>query len=356
MRWPGTRSAGPGGGFGYNDKQASNAGTLKRRGKTPGGFKAKDLMGLPWRVAFALQDAGWYLRRDIVWQKSNPMPDSAKDRPASSHEFIFLLSKKARYFYDDVAVKQPASGTANPRTAMTRTPAGWDMEAGSHSVLRRDAQRNGKVPGVGPKTVRTPKDVDGRSARLGRAPGWRVKQNESCMAAMVGQPETRNLRDVWTFATQQYGGEHFATFPELLAELCMLAGTGSKGCCETCGTPWARETDRQRMVDGEPVDDLGTMYRPGGDIGRASSAQGIGHYRISTKVTTTGWRATCDCNAPTSPCIVLDPFAGAGTVGVVAKRHDRDAVLIEISPEYAAMAQQRVDAEPPTQLKMVGML
>ena len=137
------------------------------------GLKQKDLLGIPWRVAFALQADGWYLRQDIIWHKPNPMPESVTDRCTKAHEYVFLLSKSARYFFDAEAIKEAASGPAKP--------AGRKNDAS-----RNDSATTGTVRGDG---------------------------------------ENRNRRSVWTVATKPYAGAHFATFPPDLIEPCILAGS-----------------------------------------------------------------------------------------------------------------------------------
>lgn len=153
----------------------------RRSTQVPPGLKHKDLIGMPWRVAFALQDAGWYLRQDIIWHKPNPMPESVRDRCTKSHEYIFLLSKSPQYYYNHEAIKEPATGNAHPRGR-----------------------------GVNPKA---------------RANGFKTKQNSSFSAAVTGTVERRNRRSVWTVATRPYKGAHFATFPPDLIEPCILAGS-----------------------------------------------------------------------------------------------------------------------------------
>lgn len=206
----------------------------------PPGLKPKDLVGIPWRVAFALQAAGWYLRSDIIWHKPNPMPESVRDRPTKAHEYIFLLSKSERYFYDEDAIKEPVSGTAHARghgvNPKAKIPHGWDTGPGSHTGL------------------------------TGR---YKPKQNESWSAAVAGLVDMRKKRSVWTVASYPFPGAHFATFPPALVEPCILAG--------------AREGD-----------------------------------------------------------LVLDPFAGAGTVGVVCRKHRRRFLGIELNPEYARLARGRL--------------
>ena len=163
-----------------------------------GGLKPKDLVGLPWRVAFALQADGWWLRQDIIWSKSNPMPESVTDRCTRSHEYIFLLTKSAKYFYDYEAIKEPASQNSHPRGN-----------------------------GVNPKAVKMP----GKNSRIfqDRDPqhssARKIKQNESFSAAVKGLVERRNKRSVWTLATHPFPEAHYATFPPKLVRPMILAGS-----------------------------------------------------------------------------------------------------------------------------------
>jgi DNA modification methylase len=158
------------------------------------GTKPKDLVGIPWRVALALRESGWYLRSDIVWKKDNPMPESVRDRPTRAHEYIFLLTKSARYFYDADAIREP-----------------WADE------------RQGAALGYHDET---PERLSiGGKRRPQKAP----------------KTNGRNKRSVWTINPKPYPGAHFATFPPELPRLCILAGTSERGCCPMCATPWARE-------------------------------------------------------------------------------------------------------------------
>jgi DNA modification methylase len=149
------------------------------------GLKPKDLVGMPWRVAFALQADGWYLRSDVIWSKPNPMPESVTDRPTKSHEYIFLFSKSERYFYDAKAIAEPCVCT-NLRNF---TDGGKDKQRG-HG--KRHAGFNGRY-----------------SERLHKE---------------GGVPTTRNRRDVWEVATKPFPEAHFATFPEDLIKPCVLSG------------------------------------------------------------------------------------------------------------------------------------
>ena len=252
------------------------------------GLKPKDLMMMPARVAIALQADGWWLRSEIIWHKPNPMPESATDRPTSAHEKLFLLSKSARYFYDAEAVRVQGGN-------------GWHGDFGARSPERRD------TPGLG--------------AENGDA-----------------RPSGSNLRNVWKIATHAYSEAHFATFPPALVEPCIKAGTSAHGVCGECGAPWVREVEKkfkpQREGDSR-------AHISGTEMGQGWE----GTPRGTTETSTTGWFPTCDHDAAVVPATCLDPFAGSGTVGLVADRLQRDAILIEISPEYADMARRRIDAE-----------
>jgi DNA modification methylase len=171
--------------FGTGTVKAGAKGANGVARKAPPGFKPKDLVGIPWRVAFALHADGWYLRSDIVWHKPNGMPESVKDRPTRAHEYIFLLSKSETYFYDADAIAEPS--------------------------VKGDHPRKG-VPG---SILQAPGQI--RHAGISR---WRENGYEGTPA---GTP--RNARSVWTITTQPYPDAHFATFPESLAQRCILAGS-----------------------------------------------------------------------------------------------------------------------------------
>lgn len=154
-----------------------------KRDFTGTGLKQKDLIGIPWRVAFALQADGWYLRQDIIWHKPNPMPESVRDRCTKAHEYIFLLSKSGRYFFDSDAMKEPSNGWPIGG-AKTRGKTGYASASGTGKAPQRDPH-----------------------------------------GGLGGDGETRNRRSVWTVATRPYKGAHFATFPPALIEPCILAGS-----------------------------------------------------------------------------------------------------------------------------------
>lgn len=196
-------------------------GQLFRPRRIDHGAKPKDLLGVPWMVAFALRTAGWFLRSDIIWAKPNPMPESVTDRPTKSHEHVFLFSKAQRYYYDAKAIAEPSVTGAAGITGGAYAP-----------------------PGQSPH---------------GNARG----------AVSSSETSTRNARDVWTIATQPFSGAHFACMPRALAERCVIAGSPRGG-------------------------------------------------------------------------LVLDPFTGAGTTGLVAAMNGRSFVGAEINGEYAAMARERI--------------
>lgn len=197
----GRGSAGP------SDKQSSNRGTRSNIfGSIPKGMKAKDLVGIPWMLAFALRSDGWYLRQDIIWAKPNPMPESVTDRCTKSHEYLFMLSKSARYFYDQEAIKESGS-------IVSKMPDGWDTGPGAHGAYHRNGREKGK----------TDKQRGHGRRHGGFNDRWDLMSKEEQCSAM------RNKRDVWTISTQCFSEAHFATFPEKLIEPCIMAGVPEQG-------------------------------------------------------------------------------------------------------------------------------
>jgi site-specific DNA-methyltransferase (cytosine-N4-specific) len=188
----------PGGGSSSLGKGRKEAGAhpLDRGNKSTldlSGLKPKDLVGIPWRVALALQAEGWYLRQDIIWHKPNPMPESVTDRCTKSHEYIFLLTKSAMYYYDNEAIKEEGKWSTEDRDEKRnglrqRKPSGWDTRQGAHGAFHREGRA---------------KDIEYTLSHTSR----------------------RNKRSVWTIPTQPYPEAHFATFPETLVEPCILAGS-----------------------------------------------------------------------------------------------------------------------------------
>lgn len=264
------------------------------RNKKYTGFKPKDMMGMPWRLAFALQDDGWYLRQDIIWAKPNPMPESVVDRCTKSHEYLFLLSKQPRYYYDADAIKEPVSGGAHARKPGNKThrhtqayldgdemhrtksglvayadrvksqrmPTGWALGEGAHdTLLHNQGERVGRRVGPGQNP--------GGEKRAKAGSG--IKYNDSFAEDIGDMVDNRNKRSVWTVPTYAMKEAHFATFPPDLIAPCVLAGS-----------------------------------KPGD--------------------------------------LVLDPFGGSGTTALVSLGYGRRAVLCELNPEYVAMIDQRCAA------------
>lgn len=323
----------------------------QRQNRAVDGMKPKDLCGMPWRLAFALQADGWYLRQDIIWNKSNPMPESVGDRCTKSHEYIFLLSKSESYYFDAEAIKEKASTNTHARGGGVNPKA---KKEGQHSRMRvdRDPRHAGHLPGnkthkgttaylAGDERQRTKEGLVKYAEKVRRF----SKQNESFSAAVTQVVETRNKRDVWTFATAPFKKAHFATFPPALPRFCIKAGTSARGCCSVCGRPFERLVEkydtgrRQKAADGWDQGDgaHGSIHRDGRSQGQKDVAV------IATR--TVGWEESC-CDlfgGHPVPCTVLDPFAGAGTSGLVANELGRDFIGVELSPEYAELIRERLN-------------
>ena len=424
-------------GGGGEGLQRTNGGSRIAYDVQPAWTKPKDLLMMPARVAIALQDDGWWLRSEIVWHKPNPMPESARDRPTSAHEKIYLFTKSGAplfwthrdglpgtrskpgpdffwrnrqtgeetadepegwreltdeddrhlwarinkwvgwdYFYDGEAVRTPVKESTVARlsqpTFETQTGGPKDPKSGNRSHRKVLENLHRRVPAgwaTSPSyddqdpryKSRAPKDLDGRSARLGRAPGWRTEQRQRGEPPRHEQYDTghqtlddyprgaANLRNVWVIATAPYREAHFATFPPALIERPIKAGTSEKGCCPACGAPWARVPGAPVPVDGRGSGNKQRKLR-GDHGGNPDHNPDRGCYFPwePTATPTVGWAPTCGCNAGDPvPATILDPFAGSGTVGLVADRLQRDAVLIEINGEYVDMARRRLGADAP---------
>ena len=201
----------------------SMSGDVGHRAEQPaqglGGFKPKDLIGQPWRLAFALQDAGWWLRQDIIWNKPNPMPESIRDRCTKAHEYVFLLAKSERYYYDFEAMQEPVAGTAHARKPSVK---GWATEGDHNAQAWATMENQGRGVGWGYADGDAAKP---RTRKLAES-GSGTKLNESYDAAIgrTGLVTMRNRRSVWTVASEPYSGSHFATYPTELVTPCILAG------------------------------------------------------------------------------------------------------------------------------------
>jgi len=259
------------------------------------GYKNKDLCLIPFRVAIAAQTDGWWVRSIIIWNKPNPMPESVNDRPTTSHEYILMLTKSARYYWDQEAVRETGI-TGDMRRPYTSKGA-WELDG------RAESQRHG-----------------GELRDSGAANG-------------------RNLRSVWSFPTQPYPEAHFAVFPEKLPELCIKAATPEAGCCAECGAPWHRIVE-SKFIPQQDVRDPAKLKK-GSNKGMDSSNTWGETPRGTNEVVTIGWLPTCKCNADKVPSIALDPFLGAGTTLKVAKKLNRRAIGFDTSEEYCQLAVKR---------------
>lgn len=266
----------------------------------PQGMKEKDLIGIPWMLAFALRADGWYLRSDIIWSKPNPMPESVTDRCTRSHEYVFLLSKSARYYYDNQAISE---------------------ESAPSSVAR--SQYNGGNP--------SPKNLQGVDEGVWCGP----------MSTAKAYGQGRNRRSVWTIATKPYKEAHFATFPPELIELCIKAGTSERGCCPECGASWVRVTDKPQPP--EEIRNRGNGAKMDFHTRSLGGGQKLQDWYNQHPGTTKGWKPSCNCDAGDPvPCVVLDPFMGSGTTASVALSLKRHYVGIELNPKYIELCTKRI--------------
>lgn len=267
---------------------------------------------------------GWYVRSEIVWAKPNPMPESIKDRPGVSHEKIWLLTKAERYFYDDAAVRQPITESSAERLAQPGLP---DQEGSARANGGSRAERPMKAVG-----------------RMRATPPRHADHENSDRSGLddVGRGQ-RNLRNVWTIPTAAYSEAHFATFPPALVEPCIKAGTSEHGVCNACGAPWVRQVERTFAAQGD-VSQAKAVRGAGSQKPMDESNGWQGVPRGATSAETTGWAPSCKCEQtyPLGRAVVLDPFGGSGTVGMVASGHGRDAILAELNPAYAELAAKRI--------------
>ncbi len=260
------------------------------------GLPTKSLVGIPWRVAFALQEDGWLLRAEIIWHKPNPMPESVNDRPSRAHEHLFLLTQEPHYYYDAYAIRE--AGSAKTLTVNTQPWKGTGVESAGEKVNRWMAGQGGRY-----------------------------------------HAEGRNARTVWSIAAEPLPEAHFAAFPAELPTRCIRAGTSDKGCCPLCGRQWRRKLEALRRAT-----------RPGRhNLLDASSLANRDPRRHVTQFRTVGWEPACDCNIgcieePSNPipATVLDPFCGSARTGVAARRLGRDFIGIDLSPEYCRMARAQI--------------
>lgn len=293
--------------------------------KPQGNLKSKDLCGMPWRLAFALQADGWYLRSACPWVKRSAMPESCTDRPSSALEYIFLLTKQPKYYYDADAVR-----------VITGNEATWkDYEKGDGHNMPSGDLKSGVNVGFGAK-----KDSFAH-------PAGRNRRNSDFWFESVGMLMAGDEIVGFDVCPRSFKGSHFATFPPKLIEPMVKAGTSEKGCCPKCGAGWYRITKTDRKPT-RPGADTKTEGKENIEMGNRDPL------RHCTETQTVGWRPGCECcnddcetYPPPVPCTILDPFGGAGTTGLVADRLGRDAILIELNQEYCDMAKNRIHEDNP---------
>jgi DNA modification methylase len=304
-------------------READREAQLRSNRRVPAGLKSKDLYGMPWRLAFALQADGWYLRSDIQWIKPSPMPSSVRDRPTTAHEPIFLLAKSGKYFYDLEAERVPSASSTLQRDRYTRITTGKD---GAYAV-RHDHE--------------TPSDPAGRNLWT----WWRVEEEgepryfrlkEGVDPAVLAQYfEPADLPgDCWEIGPEPLHAAHFAAYPSALPHRCIRLGTSERGVCSKCGAPHRREVERSRREL-----DSGRELTDGWNDGRHAPRGGTGCVSV---VKSTGWRPSCSCAAGVVPALVLDPFAGACTTGVAARRLGRRFIGLELNERYCEIGRRRL--------------
>jgi DNA modification methylase len=282
-------------------KQMSEMTFLKH---LPGGLVAKNLLGLPWRLAFALQEDGWVLRVDVIIAKRAPMPESVTDRPTRAHEYLFLFAKRQRYFWDAEAVAEPVSGNAHARGE------------GLHPKALQGTQGQERV-------------------------------NPSFSRAVRGLVERRNCRSVWEIGCCPSPEPHFAIMPREVVARCILAGTSAHGHCPRCGAGWRRVTVKGPAVKGPNGPGTAKKLRECQGPHGATSVLNTGVYYPKEPV---GWQPGCKHgDLPVVPAVVLDPFSGSGTTLLVALGHGRHAVGIDLNREYLEMTRRRLGLFAPAE-------
>ena len=270
----------------------------------------KSLMMMPARLAIAMQEDGWILRSEVVWAKKNSMPESVTDRPTSAHEKVFVFAKRPKYYWDQFAVRTRAKETSLERYqhALNHDP---HVPPGrtSHSGIQN----------TGRKRYPT-KEVNGMRDRN------------------AGMDGTANMRNVLHLPTSPYKEAHFATYPPALVEPFIKAGTSAHGVCDQCGAPYERIVETSGGTKGK-----GGWHNHEDDLGRGQRGARPTH---DWSIESRGWKQSCECSgAKPVPAKVLDCFGGSGTTGMVANRLGRDAILVEISEEYALMASARIETD-----------
>ena len=299
------------------------------------GLKDKDLVGVPWMVAFALRADGWYLRAALPWLKRNPMPESTEDRPNVANEYVFLLSKAGTYYYDHIAVKR--RGSSGP-SDLRKMQEGRERLGGKHKALDDPLSKASAATNIG----RT-RAVGSPNRNWRTADAWFdslaaiLEGDEGLVADPDGQPLA------FVVNTEPSPEPHFAQWPASLVKPMILAGTSERGCCAQCGAPWERVTGDPVPVEGRGSGNVARKVAREGERSRVNTHLGSSFPWSPTVAPTLGWRAGCGHDPQlVEPCLILDPFVGAGTTVAVAKELGRRAVGIDLSPAYLTLAEKRL--------------
>ena len=312
---------------------------------TVGGvLKPKDLCLVPYRLAIALQEDGWWVRSKVTWGKPNAMPDSSgKWRPAVAHEEAFLLTKFDKSYYDAEAVRQVLA-----QSSVARYAQDIDGQQGSRKAnggTRSD--RPMKAVGGDKRSTRQrghSKPHAGFSDRWDQMSKEEQRANGRLMRSYEPAPPmvegvTTADYEAWHIATAAYSEAHFATFPPALVAPCIAASSSAHGVCPSCGAPWVRKVRKRAVAQADVSPEKAERHSSEHD----PDTRFAGSVRGSSEVKTLGWVQDCKCEeAGPVPATVLDPFGGAGTVGMVAERMGRDSILIDISSDYCEMAEARI--------------
>lgn len=306
-------------------------------------YSEKNLLGLPWRVAFALQSEGWALRSALPWIKRSAMVSSVKDRPASSLEYVFQLVKSDKYYFDMTAIRKVSKMKPNEERYQKnkeslRGAGGW--------ISKVDENDDRKYGGTKPPEVHP----DGRGFRDSDL--WlSCLDPEKSPYGMVSLGDELVGLDV---VSEPLYDEHYAAYPTGLVSPFIRACTSERGICQTCNKPWRRVTKEDKMSTRPGTNSKVTSKRV-----ETNGDQIVGNRdpeRHLTSVTTLGWKPTCKCycsqvkegtfseyeELEAIPAIVLDPFVGSGTTAVVAQLERRRCIGIELSPKYIEIAEKRV--------------
>lgn len=311
-------------------------------------LKQKNLIGIPWRVAFALQADGWYLRNDIIWHKPSAMPESVTDRCTKAHEYIFLLTKKAKYWFDQDSIREP-----HKEESIKRDQAGYKTAfVGRHTMPGENRPYSDSHNGFNHPSGRNKRTV------------WTIaEEHDPLLSYLLDKlaaddldklqeyldqytDDANNKDDMWIVPAKPYKGAHFAAFPAKLIEPCIRAGCPSRICME-CGEPWMRVVEK--IGQSLPVSE---RHGRTGHNGQPPQISG-NYWEGPTTKSTNIFVSTCQCcplpanKESTIPGIVLDPFFGSGTVAEVAIKNKRNWVGIELNPEYIELARERIRRTQP---------